>query len=73
MTYHRRLRADVAAAIATQDGEDFFDKDFIEKVSSNITRQEELLSKLIALQLSILGFLVIGFVSPDAKASLFGI
>ena len=52
---------------------DFFNDAFFAALSAQIKQQEDWVLKLLALQIAIISFLLIGYVSPDAKLSFFGV
>jgi hypothetical protein len=73
LTYKQRISDDVKAILGNEDASDFFDGDYLSALSTQIKQQEEWLLKIFALQMAIITFLLIGYVSPDTKLSIFGV
>jgi hypothetical protein len=73
LTYKQRIQADVREALNQHGADDFFDRSFVEAIAGQVKQQEEWFLKLFALQAAVIAFLIVGFVSPDAKSSLFGL
>ncbi|WP_315782686.1 hypothetical protein [Bradyrhizobium sp. SZCCHNPS1003] len=73
LTYKQRIQADVREALTQHGADDFFDHSFVEAIAGQVKQQEEWLLKLFALQAAVIAFLIVGFVSPDAKSSLFSV
>jgi hypothetical protein len=73
LTYKARIRRDLDRAYATEGGEEYFDADYVTRICAQAKQLEEWFTKLIALQIALTVFQVIGFISSDASLSLFGI
>jgi hypothetical protein len=73
LTYKQRVREDVKAALAEDNAEEFFDGSFLEKIATSTKQQEDWVLKLLTLQVATIGFLIVGFVAPDAQISLLGL
>jgi hypothetical protein len=72
-TYKSRIRRDLDRAYAEEGGETFFGADYVTRISGQAKQLEEWFTKLMALQIALMAFQVIGFISSDASLSLFGI
>lgn len=75
LTFQQRVRADLLdtfqAAKAAGDPP-FFTEAYLASLAAPLKQMEESTIKLFLFQTAILGFLAVGFVSPETKLSLFG-
>lgn len=73
LTYRKRTILDLDRAYASEGGEEFFNADYIARLSAQAKQLEEWAVKLLITQIALTGFQVIGFFGTDASISLFGI
>jgi hypothetical protein len=75
LTFQQRVRADLVdtfqAAKAAGDPT-FFTETYLASLAAPLKQLEETTIKLFLFQAAILGFLAVGFVSPETKLSVFG-
>jgi hypothetical protein len=73
LTFQQRVRADLEETFRTApEGTTIFTEAYLASLAAPIKQQEEWMLKLLFLQTTILGFLAVSFVSPDAKIGVFG-
>jgi hypothetical protein len=73
LTYRKRIILDLDRAYASEGGEEFFNADYVGRLSAQAKQLEEWAVKLLITQIALTGFQVIGFFGTDASISLFGI
>jgi Zn-dependent protease with chaperone function len=73
LTYKARITRDLNRAYAADGGAEYFNADYVNRLSAQAKQLEDWLVKLYGLQIALTGFLVIGFLGNDASLSLFGV
>jgi hypothetical protein len=75
LTFQQRVRADLEDTFqASKAAGDltFFTEGYLTSLAAPLKQQEEWIVKLLFFQATILGFLAVGFVSPETKLTVFG-